>query len=239
VRLLPQRPLRSRSREHELLDAQLLDERELRRNLRDLGRMNRLPGGTAASIAAIERLADGQRDLCVLDLGVGGGQMARAFARHGRGGASTRWQVLAVDAHPQVLEVARGRLRGERDVELLLADVRELPLADGSVDIAHASLLLHHLDPSDAVAALGEMTRVARRGVVINDLRRGILPYLVISGVTLAIASSPWTRQDGPLSVRRAYRLRELDELLHAAGLRPVMRSSPLLPRVVTGAVPI
>jgi hypothetical protein len=91
----------------------------------------------------------------------------------------------------------------------------------------------------DAVAVLAEMARVARRGVVINDLRRGILPYLVTTAVTLALTRSSYTRHDGPASARRSYTLRELDELLHAAGLMPVSRSNPLLPRVVTAAVPM
>jgi ubiquinone/menaquinone biosynthesis C-methylase UbiE len=138
-----------------------------------------------------------------------------------------------------VLAVARQRVARYPEIKPLLADARSLPLADGSVDIAHASLLIHHLDPQDAVAALGEMARVARLGVVVNDLRRGVLPYLITLAVTLALTRSSYTRYDGPASARRAYTVRELDELLHAAGLMPVFRSNPLLPRVVTAAVPI
>ncbi len=59
----------------------------------------------------------------------------------------------------------------------LQADVRALPLDDGAWTSSHASLVLHHLDPADAVAALREMRRVARRGVVVNDLRRGALAF--------------------------------------------------------------
>jgi ubiquinone/menaquinone biosynthesis C-methylase UbiE len=232
------RPLRRRSHERELLEGETLDRAEMRANLRELAMLNRLPGGTTASIEAIRLLADGVRDLTLVDLGTGGGETAVAFARAGRRGTS-RWRVIAVDNHPDVLAVARRRVARHAEIEPLLADARELPLADGSVDVAHASLLLHHLDPQDAVAVLAEMARVARRGVVINDLRRGILPNLVTTAVTLALTRSSYTRHDGPASARRSYTLRELDELLHAAGLMPVSRSNPLLPRVVTAAVPM
>lgn len=232
------RPLRHRSHERELLEGEALDQREMRANLRELAMLNRLPGGTAESISAVRQLADGIRDLTIVDVGTGGGETAVAFARAGRWGTS-RWRVVAVDNHPQVLTVARRRVARYPEIKPLLADARSLPLADGSVDIAHASLLIHHLDPQDAVAALGEMARVARLGVVVNDLRRGVLPYLITLAVTLALTRSSYTRYDGPASARRAYTVRELDELLHAAGLMPVFRSNPLLPRVVTAAVPI
>ncbi|HET8586586.1 MAG TPA: methyltransferase domain-containing protein [Candidatus Limnocylindria bacterium] len=232
------RPLLRRSQERELLEGETLDPREVRANLRELAMLNRLPGGTQQSIEAIRLLADGVRDLRVLDLGTGGGESALAFAAAGRSGVGG-WRVVAVDSNPEVFEVARRRTARAPEVELLLADARALPFDDGSVDVAHASLLLHHLDPQDAVAVLGEMARVARRGVVINDLRRGMLPYLITAAVTLALTRSRYTRHDGLASARRAYTIRELDELLHAAGLVTVFRSNPLLPRVVTAAVPI
>jgi ubiquinone/menaquinone biosynthesis C-methylase UbiE len=39
-----------------------------------------------------------------------------------------------------------------------------LPLADESVDVATATLLLHHLDPQTKERALAEMRRVLRPG---------------------------------------------------------------------------
>jgi SAM-dependent methyltransferase len=236
ARRLKPRLLAHRSHEHELLDGEALDGDELRANLRELAMLNRLPGGTATSIEAIEVLADGMRDLHVLDLGTGGGEMPIAFARHGRRGPA-HWTVTAVDNHPSVMGMAQRRLERDPDVTPLLADSRFLPLEDESVDVAHASLLLHHLEPQDALAMLSEMRRVARIGVVVNDLRRGPLAYAVTGFMVLGLARARYTRHDGLASARRAYSLRELDELLHAAGLSTVWRSPALMPRVVTAAV--
>lgn len=227
-----------RSHERELLDGEVLDPVELRANLRELAMLNRLPGGTAASIAAIEQLADGVRDLRIIDLGSGGGEMALAFARHGRRGPA-RWRVTAVDSHPSVMDVSQARLERDPDVTSLLADSRFLPLDDDSFDVAHASLLLHHLEPQDALAMLAEMRRVARIGVVINDLRRGPLAFAITSVLVLGLARARYTRHDGLASARRAYSLHELDELLHAAGLTVLWRSPARLPRVVTVAAAI
>lgn len=232
---LPALPLARRSQETELLDRHELDPDALRANLREMAMFNRLPGGTQASIGAIERLADGARELTIVDVGTGGGEMARDFVRHGRR-RPARWRVVAVDRRSEVLEIARGTVHDEPDLELVLADGRQLPLEDEAVDVAHASLLLHHLDPPDAQVLLGELRRVARRGVVINDLHRGLLPFLVTSATVLFLARANYTRHDGILSARRAHTLGELDALLAAAGLEATWRSSRILPRVVSVA---
>ncbi len=126
----------------------------------------------------------------------------------------------------------------DADVVLVRGEATHLPVADASVDVAHASLLLHHLDASAAVACLAEMRRVARYGVVINDLRRGVGAFLVGAPVVLALGRSPMTRHDGLVSFRRAYTVTELDAMLEQVGLEVRWRSSALMPRVVTAAVP-
>ena len=213
----------------ELLDSGSLSHSEVEANLADLARLNRLPGGSDASLRAIDALIGHGNGARILDVGTGAGDMPIAFARRG-------WRVTALDVNPQVLAVAGPRLASVPGIELVEADALDLPLDDDSVDVAHASLLLHHLDPESAVAALREMRRVARRGVVINDLRRGLLPLAATWATVLVFARSPVTRNDGPVSARRAYTLAELDALLAAAGLTPRWRSPAWLPRVVTAA---
>ena len=84
--------------------------------------------------------------------------------------------------------------------------------------------------------ALREMRRVARRGVVVNDLRRGLLPLTATWVSVMALGRSPVTRVDGVISARNSYTLPELDELLAEAGLTLRWRSPGWLPRVVTAA---
>ena len=225
----------ARSHERELLDGEHLDPLELRSNLGELAMLNRLPGGTSASIAAIGRLCPAPRPLTILDVGTGAGDMPLAFARHGRGRGG--WRVIAVDSRPEIVELARRRTRGEPLVSVETADARRLPIPDNAVDVAHASLVLHHFEPDAARAVLSEMRRVARLGVVINDLQRGLLHYQMTAATVRALARSRYTRHDGVLSARRAYTLRERDALLEAAGLAECWHSSRLGPRVTTAAI--
>ena len=227
----------ARSGDAELLDGPLLDREELAANLRELAMLNRLPGGTAASIEAIEHVANGARDLSILDLGTGGGDMPSAFARHGR--RRGRWRIVATDLRPEIVELARARVRDEADVTVELADATRLPFPNAAFDVAHASLLLHHLEPHAAISMLSEMRRVARLGVVINDLQRGVLHLAITATTVLALARSRYTRHDGLLSARRAYTLVERGRLLAAAELRVDWQSNRLAPRVVSAAIPL
>lgn len=223
-------PLSRRSEELELLDLGRVASDELRTNLADLARLNRLPGGTGASRAAIRHLLGPRHRADVLDVGTGSADVPMAFAGDG-------WTVTAVESHPDVAAIARERTADEPRVRVVEGDARSLPLEDDSVDVAHASLLIHHLDPVTAVSALREMARVARIGVVVNDLRRGWLPLLATGVAVASLGRCRTTRHDGLLSVRRSYTVAELHEMMADAGLAVTHQSPTWLPRVVIGAV--
>jgi ubiquinone/menaquinone biosynthesis C-methylase UbiE len=190
--------------------------------------LNRLPGGVSASVAAVRQLLDGERSRPVLDIGAGYGDFARRLRR------TTSIPIVVADLSHDVLEVTRGNVARIDHVTVLVADARALPIADETISVTHASLLLHHLPPSDAVRALREMRRVARHGVVVNDLRRSRLAYAMTAAPILAFARARYTRHDGLLSARRAYTVEELDDLAADAGLRPVARTPRWWPRVTT-----
>jgi SAM-dependent methyltransferase len=210
---------------HELLDGPLDDPAALRGNLRDLAWINRRLGGTRASRHAIERLL-GRRSgpHTVLDVGTGAADIPLALiAATAAGGRPLR--VTGVDSRAEVLDAARDvdpRLAAAADLELVVGDGRSLAWADRAFDVVHASLVLHHLEPADAVAFLAEAARVARHGVVVNDLVRARHHWLGAKALLAVTTRNRYTRHDGPLSVRRAYTRIELRALLAAGGLRPV-----------------
>jgi len=208
----------------ELLDGPLDDPAALAGNLRDLRRINRWLGGVRLSADAIDALAAHREQLTVLDVGTGGADipvalLARAETR-GRGLA-----VVGIDSRPEVLAaavLAQPAVAATAGLELHVADGRALPYADGSFDVAHTSMVIHHLTPEEAVVLLREMARVARLGVVINDLDRTQLGWIGAELIGHLLTGNRYTRRDAPLSVRRSYRADEMKELLRTAGLTPV-----------------
>ncbi len=205
----------------ELLDGPLDDSRSLVANLRDLARINRLTGGTGLSIRAVEALAE---PATILDVGTGGADIPMALLVRARS-AGRALAVTAADSRPEVLDaarVARPAIVHASGLELVVADGRALPYPDATFDIAHASLVLHHLERDEAVAFVRELARIARLGIVVNDLIRGRLAWVGGWLLVHSIATSRFTRHDGPLSVRRAWSRPELLEIIAAAGLAPV-----------------
>jgi ubiquinone/menaquinone biosynthesis C-methylase UbiE/DNA-binding transcriptional ArsR family regulator len=105
-------------------------------------------------------------EVVVGDLGCGSGRIAATVAPYAR-------SVVAVDSSPEMLEVARARLAGFGNVEVVQGRIEELPLAPASLDLALVVHLLHHV--VDPTAALAEVARVLRPGgrVVVAD----VLPH--------------------------------------------------------------
>jgi len=214
----------------ELLDGPLDDPAALEANLRDLARINRLTGGARLSERAIDALRAPQavaavdQPATILDVGTGAADIPLALLARARD-EGRPLAITATDSRPEILAAARRAqpaLERSADLELAIADGRALPYPDGAFDIAHASLVLHHLAPAEAVAFLRELRRVARRGIVVNDLVRG-RPYWIGGWLLIhALAMSRYTRNDGPLSVRRAYTRQEMIGLLSAAELEPL-----------------
>ena len=173
----------------ELLDGPLDDPAALTANLRDLARINRLTGGTRLSVRAIAALGE---PATVLDVGTGGADIPMTLIARARA-EGRELAVTATDSRPEVLAAARaGRPSIERTAGLILelADGRGLSYPDAAFDVAHASLVLHHLDPDEAVAFLRELRRVARHGIVVNDLVRGRLAWVGGWLLVHAIATS-------------------------------------------------
>lgn len=223
----------------ELLDGPLNDPAALTANLRDLALLNRLTFGPRLSSGAIAALGALGEATSVVDVGTGGADIPVALlaAAHRAGRPLT---VAALDSRPEVLAAARAArpsLARVAGLELAVADGRSLPFPDGAFDVAHASLVLHHLERDEAVTFLREMARVARRGIVVNDLVRSRLAWAGAWVLVRALLMSRYTRHDGPLSIRRAWSRAEMVELLGAAGLEVVaVKAGPLGHRIAIAA---
>jgi len=208
----------------ELLDDPGADAGAVAESLAHIARANRWFGGTLAVLRGLSvALADvpsGAR-LSLLDLGTGIGDLPLAAARHAerRGIAILP---LGLEVSPVAAALARGR-----GVAVALADIGALPFGPRSVDVVLLSQVAHHFAPDSIVEILRTCDRLARRAVIIADLRRSAAALACFSVGARLMGFDRQTRADGRTSIRRGFSDGELEALLHRAGVRATVRRSP------------
>jgi ubiquinone/menaquinone biosynthesis C-methylase UbiE len=198
--------LRQRATDPESLDEGVPEDEALK-SLRDLRRVNRWLGGRRAIAAACRPfLRPGAR---LLDVGCGSADLPAWLA--GRDprpglvvGLDLKW--LHVRQAPAV-------------VRAVVGDVRALPFPPLSFDVVTASLFLHHFDEGEAPDVLRRLFALARGALVVNDLHRAQVPWLFGRAVFPFAFESRVSVEDGLLSIRRAFRPRELRQAFERAGL--------------------
>ncbi len=159
------------------------------------------------------------RPLRVLDVGCGPGTLANAIAA-----AQPDATVLALDRSAAMLHAGR-RQPHKRRVHLIQGDGAALPLRDEAIDLAVATLALHHWRDGEGV--LREVRRVlpATGQVLLFDLRRDVaLPlWLLARLATLCVGRVAQVPGGEPAaSVAAAYTPAEAEWLAGRAGLRGV-----------------
>lgn len=209
----------ARRRGVEYLDEPTVNPELRARSQRDLVRSNTLLGGWHAfARAALDALPPAGH-ATLLDIGTGLGDLPWRLARTARA-RGVRLTTFGCDIAPSLLTAPPRRLDAG-----VCASALALPFRTGSVDLVTCSQLLHHFQADDARRLVGEMRRVARRAVMVSDLRRS---WMAMAGFWMAsfpLAFHPVTRHDGTLSVLRGFTAVELRDIVsQATGLPVVVR---------------
>jgi hypothetical protein len=210
----------------ELLDDPRSDPVLVGRELRDIARLNALFGGTRAVVRELKsfferRRATGNRKRetwTLLDVGTGSGDIALAAT------AAARRLDIDLKAIGVELNPTAARIASAAGVPTIVADGSALPLGPRSVDVVVASQVLHHLPRPVAVRWIATLDRIARRAVVLADLRRSRVAMAGVWAASVGLAMSGVTRHDAVVSLKRGYTKTEFDEMLRQAGVRTVAR---------------
>ena len=217
--------LAGRDREvRELMDDPAADLAALRRTYGQFRVVNRLVSGWRRHYRRdIRPLLHAERETTLLDLGCGGGDVARALAGWAaRDGL--RLRVTGVDPDPRAYAYALES--GSRpDVEFRCCSSTDLVAEHGRFDVVVSNHLLHHLEESELHRMLDDSLALAGRLVLHNDLTRSQVAYAAYGVVSRLAGSRSFLRTDGLRSIRRSYRPAEL-----AAAVPPgwrVQRSFP------------
>jgi 2-polyprenyl-3-methyl-5-hydroxy-6-metoxy-1,4-benzoquinol methylase len=213
--------LRRRRCRPEIMDQPGLDRRRHHHALFGLERINRWSGSAGIlwpPIGTLAREASGA-PLRLLDIATGAGDVpVRLWHKARRAGVELA--VDGCDLSPQAVDYAAGRAnRARAAVRFFVWNALADPLPPG-YDIVTCSLFLHHLSDEQALLLLRRMSQMARRLVLVNDLRRSLAGYLMAYVGTRLLSTSPVVHTDGPRSVEAAFQPEEALALAVRAGLR-------------------
>ncbi len=187
--------------------------------LRELRLVNRYLGDVRVILKHVSTIAAGRgRDkLTVLDVGTGSADIPAAIAGWARKTGSEVF-MTAVDVNPQAIRIARTMTGDDPMIKFAVADGLDLPFRDNSFDLVLCSKMLHHFTAKEAVRLIQGISRIARKGYIVMDLRRSWIAYVLIFALTRLFSRNRITRFDGPLSVLRAFTPGELASLASCAG---------------------
>ncbi len=152
-------------------------------------------------------LAPGRRTT-LLDLGCGGGDIARSLARWAaRDGLPL--DVTAIDPDPRAMDFARAQ-QPVPGLHYRQAYSSEL-VAEGAVfDVVISNHVLHHLAPAELDGLFADSQQLARQLALHSDILRSAVAYALFSVATAPFFPGSFIRRDGLTSIRRSYTPAEL-----------------------------
>ena len=201
------------------MDAPGIPDQVLYKNLGELDLMNRTIGGHAISLEGIKRLmTDRQKDYHIVDLGCGSGDVLRYIARWARAN-QYRVKLTGVDLNADAIKYLFEKSKDYPEISGNTANYEDYLAATDDIDIVHCGLFCHHLDDTKLVQLFLNLKKSSCQGIVINDLQRNPLAYYSVWFLTRLLNGSALSKHDGPVSVLRAFKRREIETLIQDVGL--------------------
>jgi 2-polyprenyl-3-methyl-5-hydroxy-6-metoxy-1,4-benzoquinol methylase len=201
--------LRSNAPEH--MDTDCVDFEDYRRCLRDLSRVNVVTLTHRPMLAWLARHAKGNFSL--LDIACGHGDALRKIR--------TRYptaKLTGIDLNPWATRAAKEATDPAANIDFINDDAFAYQPQD-RFDFIITSQFTHHLTDEQVVAFLRWLPNNAAQGWFIGDIHRHVIPYY---GFPILARLAFWhrlVREDGQISVARAFIRTEWEALLRQAGL--------------------
>ena len=216
MRLFKFPDLSKRSDQKEIMDGSDVDEQKAYRTLAQFRIINLLLSRSRKLMKEIlipHMLQAGGKELTLLDVGAGGGDVARWFAElcHSRG---IEIKIICLDSDPIVTAFATQRCRSYENISVRQGSAHDIEAIDEDIDYIFANHFLHHLNNQDIPPFLEKVYRTARRGFLINDLIRSRPAYLGFTLLAGTFFHKSYHFHDGRISIRKGFKFHELKEIV-------------------------
>ncbi len=214
-----------RSSQAELMDDLHLANDALRKNLDELELINKYLGGNSIVVGALKKLHQqgllpANQVISIADLGCGGGDTLREIFKWGKKN-KLHLKLTGIDANPFMLSYAQDKAKQQKaDIEFKKLNIFSQEFENERFDIIICSLFCHHFADTDLVSLFAQIKKQVNIAFIINDLHRHWLAYYSIKYITKIFGGSYLVQHDAPLSVLRAFKHKELENLFQQADIQ-------------------
>ncbi len=201
-----------RSTESEIMDDLEMEGDLLIKTLDKIAQINQLLGGNGITINGVKTLLQNHKKetpVSFIDMGCGNGDMLRALAKWARQNGF-QFELKGVDANQATIDYAIELSQDYPEINYKKQDVLDQNFPEQAYDITLCTLFLHHFEDTIAEEFLTKIHQKSKLGVVINDLHRSKLAYLLFWLITLFI-SNRMVKNDGLISILRGFKRLDLE----------------------------
>lgn len=196
----------------ENMDDFALEGQVLKDALNRLAQINRYLGGNHITMQGIKTLLKNrslERELSIIDMGCGNGDMLRVVAEFGLKN-NLKLKLTGIDANEYTVDYARNLSKEYPNIEYQKMDIMDDQSLSRKSDIFLCTLTLHHFKDEEILRILSNLKRNASIGIVVNDLQRSALAYRLFQVVCFVFRLDTMSRDDGLLSILRGFKRKEL-----------------------------
>ena len=200
-----------RSTADEIMDDLDMSGDLLIHTLDKLAHINKWLGGNAVTLSGLKTLLEhvDRKEIKIIDLGCGNGDMLRQLAKFGRKN-NYKFKLLGLDANQATINYAIELSVDYPEISYIKQDVASPEFKEREYDIALCTLFLHHFRDKEALDLIQLIAQRATIGAVINDLHRHHLAYYLFKLIT-AFSRNEMINQDGLTSILRGFTRAELN----------------------------
>ena len=214
---------KTRSHELEFIDTGDYTAEEYEGCLIELRRINRWLGDESALKNSLLReiKKTNLQNFSVLDIGAGSGEFLRIIAKFARQ-QNRQANLFGLELNARSASSILEESKDFSEISAIRGNALSLPFDNNTFDYTICSLFTHHFTDENIIKILAEMKRVSRRKIFVIDLHRHPLAYLLYTTAGKIVIKNRLTRHDGALSILRAFKPEELEELARKASLENV-----------------
>lgn len=201
-----------RSDEKEIMDDFTLGGNHLRINLDILAGINKWLGGNQVTLDGIQKLIGNlpkNKELVIVDLGCGNGDMLRRVSKLGKK-LGYRFKLVGIDANKESIAYAKLLSLAYDNIDFVQLNIFSREFREMKYDIVLSTLFLHHLTDEEIIDKIEFLKKQATIGIVVNDLHRSKIAYFLFNIISFFI-NNKIIRYDGLVSIRRGFKKRELE----------------------------